>query len=287
MFVELHPMTTSPDAGARIGELVKAHIAKILRYCEEVEQSELARLMNPAYSKDNLGLYFPFCAPAEAIEPLESKRYWRDVYRVGDKKVRVCSQWFEHNRAPFCKYLRSKNIAVVLLPLPGSGGSAPPEPPRKRANSRYRGNAIGNGQNLVIRNILSNIGEESFGEADWYATKRHFANRCAYCGEEKDLIIDHAVPINRTKLGEHRLGNLVPSCKDCNERKGDKDFREFLAGDDAKIAQIAAHMESKRYIPLSDNAQIKMILELAYKEVGSLADRYVAIINNLYDQHGE
>src|SRR5260370_41904608 len=49
------------------------------------------------------------------------------------------------------------------------------EPRKRGSDSRYH---IGNGQNLVIRNILSNIGHESFNKSDWEATKLDFKNKC-------------------------------------------------------------------------------------------------------------
>jgi hypothetical protein len=96
------------------------------------------------------------------------------------------------------------------------------------------------------------------------------------------MIIDHAVPINRTDLGEHRIGNMVPSCKECNDKKGNKDFREFLEENNDKIEAILAYMRSKNYVPIGDNKQMKMILEFAYKEVATVAVRYIAIINSLF-----
>lgn len=96
------------------------------------------------------------------------------------------------------------------------------------------------------------------------------------------MIIDHAIPINRANLGEHRIGNLVPSCKECNEKKGgNKDFREFLEGDVQKIERILEYMLTNNYVPLGNNKQIKIILELAHKEIVAIAERYITIINSV------
>ena len=130
-----------------------------------------------------------------------------------------------------------------LLPSPSVPVSVVPglivieTPTRRRA--RYGGYPIGDGQNLVIRNILSNLGEETLSENDWKNTKQYFANKCAYCGTEGLLVIDHAVPINKAKLGEHRIGNLVPSCADCNngKRKGGKDFIEYLSSQFSPVSE--------------------------------------------------
>ena len=41
-------------------------------------------------------------------------------------------------------------------------------------------------------------------------------------------------------------------------------------------------MDSKDYVPLEDNEQMKMILNMAHREVSALADRYIIIINELF-----
>ena len=43
---------------------------------------------------------------------------------------------------------------------------------------------------------------------------------CHYCGKEfksKELTMDHKVPISRG--GKSTKGNIVPSCKECNNKK--------------------------------------------------------------------
>lgn len=249
--------------------------------------------MDAKYSKDTFGINFPFCVEVEAISPQLSKRYWRDIHIVRGKTLRVCSQWINpptsQSRELFCQYLLSKKLvdneelsAIDSLPQPSRRLSI--EVPAKRARGRYRGNAIGNAQNLFVRNILSNIGQESFNENDWQEAKAYFKNKCAYCGAETDLVIDHAIPINKAKLGEHRIGNLVPSCNDCNVRKGNKDYSEYLTGDDDKRQTIESYMDSKNYVPLGNNEQVRMILDLAYAEVSALVNRYIVIINSLFPE---
>lgn len=275
----------------KIGELVKRHIKQIFLHCDNVEHDEVSSLLNRKYSKQMFGINFPFCIELANIERSQSKRYWTTVYLVRGKSVRVTSQWLETSRPLFMKYLEAKDIA----PQPGSseykGRDAQPlkkqraQPPSSRSNSRYRGNAIGNAQNLFIRNILSSLGRETFSEQDWNATRDHFSNKCAYCSAETVLLIEHAIPINKEKLGEHKLGNLVPSCKSCNSNKRGKDFREFLEGNTAAIKRIEEYMDSRNYVPLEENEQMQMILNLAHKEVAALADRYITIINELFS-HG-
>lgn len=282
----------------QISRLVKHYIPQVLAHCETADHDEFARLLDPAYSKETFGTNFPFCMELDRLEPELHKRYWTQVYLVRGKQVRVTSQWYEPSKAQFAHYLLHTGIAAEsdLESLDASiAGAAqesalPKTASRTRArssrvNARYRGNAIGNAQNLFVRNVLSNLGHESFSQRDWETTKEHFSHRCAYCGHEAEqLVIEHAIPINRVSLGEHRLGNLVPSCRPCNDQKGDKHFRDFLEGDESTIAKIEEYMDSRNYVPLEENEQVTMVLDMAHKEVAALADRYVKILNELFVQ---
>lgn len=59
-------------------------------------------------------------------------------------------------------------------------------------------------------------------------TKRNVFKRdgyeCVYCGNKKDLTLDHVIPTS--KGGEHSWRNVVTACKKCNNTKTD------LMGDD-------------------------------------------------------
>jgi HNH endonuclease len=141
---------------------------------------------------------------------------------------------------------------------------------------------IGDVQNSLVRLILWQVGRESITDRHLRSAKDFFGNRCAYCGEEKELHFDHAVPINKTALGQHRVGNLVPSCGNCNQKKGQRDFREYLKDDpngDIKIAKILEYMERHNYLPLNDDKKVKALLEEARKEVADVAAKYIAAID--------
>jgi len=49
--------------------------------------------------------------------------------------------------------------------------------------------------------------------------------RCAYCGSNQNLTIDHVIP--RSKGGKDSWRNLVTACADCNSHKSDNDVAEF------------------------------------------------------------
>jgi len=144
----------------KIGQLVKRNLRKIFLHCDQVDHDEIFSLLDPAYSKQTFDTNFPFCIEIAQLEPSQSKRYWTDIYLVRGRQVRVTSQWFEPSRLLFLKYLESKGIEIDAEEMTLAAVDAVPKrkSPSKRANSRYRGNAIGNAQNLLIRNILSSLG---------------------------------------------------------------------------------------------------------------------------------
>lgn len=183
----------------------------------------------------------------------------------------------------FLRYLEARGIPVVDVPASTSADSdiEAADACERAARGRYKGNAIGNAQNLLVRNILSRLGDEQFSEADWRRQIEAFGNRCAYCGADGELLMDHVIPINKQALGEHRIGNLVPSCQPCNAKKGARDFREFLSHAPNRIAAIETHMSKHDYTPLGDSEAVRQIAELAHQDVRQLADRYVAIINTV------
>ena len=95
--------------------------------------------------------------------------------------------------------------------------------------------------------------------------------------------MEHVIPINRTSLGEHRLGNLVPACRSCNAKKADQDYRAFLAQETDRIAAIEAHMAKHDYVPIGENQRLRQIIELAHQDVRQLADRYAAIVDTMFE----
>ena len=267
----------------KIGQLVKKFIPEIINYCEEVDIQEAIRLYDPEYSKRKFNINYPFWVNASSPD-FEDRRYWKNKYDLDHNKIRVCNHWYIRNIKPFKDYLIEKNITtseeLEELEIEFEIKSNEKVEKKLKSNSRYRGNAIGNAQNLLIRNILSNLGDEAFSEKDWQDTKKYFDNRCAYCGTEEKLIMEHAIPINKTMLGEHRLGNIVPSCNECNKEKGPKSYDQFL-DDEKRLKKIEAYMKSKDYEPLYANSKSEIIAELlekAYLDAAEVSKRYIQII---------
>lgn len=200
----------------KIGKLVQRHIPAIFEYCETIDPSAFTRLQDADYSKETLDINYPFCRPVANISQEDQVRYYSQVYTVFDVPVRVTSQWFNpptSNSLPFfLGFLRKHGIPFDESAARIPAAPTATTPKQTKSRGRYKVTAIGNGQNAVIRNILGKLGDEQFSADDWALVKANFEHRCAYCGTDGTLLMEHVVPINRAALGEHRLGNLVPSC---------------------------------------------------------------------------
>jgi 5-methylcytosine-specific restriction endonuclease McrA len=55
---------------------------------------------------------------------------------------------------------------------------------------------------------------------EWTEILDQYGCRCAYCKTEKDITIDHIVPL--VKGGTHTKSNVQPLCRSCNSKKGSK-----------------------------------------------------------------
>lgn len=69
------------------------------------------------------------------------------------------------------------------------------------------------------------IGRHSL--ADVLALFEAYDWRCAYCGSDKALTVDHRVPLSRG--GDDSVQNLIPACPSCNSSKHDRTELEFQA----------------------------------------------------------
>lgn len=55
---------------------------------------------------------------------------------------------------------------------------------------------------------------------EWEWIKQRYYQRCAYCRQIKPLTKDHILPLS--KGGQHTKANIIPACKSCNSRKGNR-----------------------------------------------------------------
>lgn len=57
----------------------------------------------------------------------------------------------------------------------------------------------------------------------WQSILAAHDHRCAYCGIDGPLTIDHVRAISRG--GKHTAANIVPACQPCNLRKGNREWK--------------------------------------------------------------
>jgi hypothetical protein len=285
--------------------VVKANLPQLLAYCAERDPDELVRLMEAEESAKRFKLGQPFLkTPATIAADGDTSRYWVDVHQILDLEVRVNSQWYASNICHFVAHLVSLGLTPVgvstaYVDAQLAKAAAKTTKATSPGGARYGTTAIGDAQNLFVRYVLGNLGQEKFGLADWAAVKDSFGNACAYCGSTRSLVIDHAVPISVAALGEHRLGNLVPACKTCNgsTHKGKQRYDDYLRSlpdqteAAVRLAAIESHMARHGYVPLTsrlsheDVERIGGVISTGRLEVASVAKTVITDLNGIIEGH--
>ena len=89
----------------------------------------------------------------------------------------------------------------------------------------------------------------TFTVNQWQKAKLHFDNKCAFCGEEVPLTMEHFVAV--TKDGEFTKENIFPTCQSCNSSKYTHDclvwFRKQPTYTQAKENKIMKYLGYKNY----------------------------------------
>lgn len=81
--------------------------------------------------------------------------------------------------------------------------------------------------------LLYNLEATSSSEAKrkWRnSIKKHWNYKCAYCGSDENLTLDHITP--RSKGGSDRITNVLCACNDCNKSKGHQMWSEWFLEQD-------------------------------------------------------
>lgn len=285
------------DEVPKPADFVRSHLEYILDYVAKVAPEEFLRLQLRDYSTEQFRLSYPFFKSVEKINADgDTKKFWTKQHSVQGQLVRVCSQWTKRQRPFLLNYLVTHQLPVdgispeineEWLAVVEQAGSVAKSP----GGARYRGTPIGVAQNALVRYLLSNLGQESFTETDWKAVKASFGAACAYCGKPGEVERDHAIPLSRLQLGEHRLGNLVPACSTCNRKKSHLRFRPFLETNfrhdpreaAARIERVETHMARHGYRAMGERSDIRALLEHAREDIAATAARYLQLINEALD----
>lgn len=83
------------------------------------------------------------------------------------------------------------------------------------------------------KDLLYNLEATTSAEAKrkWrQSIKEHWNNKCAYCGSEENLTLDHITP--KAKGGTDRITNLVCACRECNSDKGHQYWVDWFRAKD-------------------------------------------------------
>ncbi len=113
-------------------------------------------------------------------------------------------------------------------------------------------------QNPKIQSIEYQRGELHGYEVREYLLEK-WRRECAYCGtSDVPLTIDHIHP--KSRGGSDRVSNLTLACVPCNQRKSNRDVREFLSHDSVRLARI----EVQRKSPLRDAAAVNSTRQALY-----------------------
>ena len=80
--------------------------------------------------------------------------------------------------------------------------------------------------------------------------------------------------MNKTSLGLHAWGNIVPACQDCNAKKQGREWHAYLvarAGADAseRYQRVTEFVSHYKYNP--DLTHLRDVAEELYAEVGTLS----------------
>jgi len=161
--------------------------------------------------------------------------------------------------------------------------------------------------NTAVRAFLTSVGEHYLGRSFntgsgkgkeiWEQIRANFNNACAYCATHTKLQVEHLVMFNRSEYGLHHPGNIVPVCKECNERQKDaqKDYISWEAqlalkcgGESSDLfeqrrAKILDHIERFAYPKLTDQERhaIRVIAESLYENIKSESEKSLSMYRKL------
>jgi 5-methylcytosine-specific restriction endonuclease McrA len=151
-------------------------------------------------AKDGLSLLCRTCLRKEAV-----KRYRAKNAEAVAERVKT---WIARNREQFQATRRTWVADNRSKTRTHAKAYAERHPEKILANNRKR--------RAALRGV-----ETTLRALEWQETLEVFGGACAYCLRTGlPLTQDHIIPISRG--GGHTQENVVPACRPCNTRKGDR-----------------------------------------------------------------
>lgn len=175
------------------------------------------------------------CARCKLVFPLDAfyahprNRDGRDCYCKPCAKIRA-AVWAEAN-ADKRRAIREKWKAANREKIAESNSRYRKANPAKvavikaRYNKKPSTKAVFHERRRLRRASQRYETESKFSLSDWRAVLAAFNHRCAYCGCDGRMTIEHLEPLSRG--GTNERGNIVPACLSCNSRKHAKTVEEF------------------------------------------------------------
>ncbi len=159
--------------------------------------------------------------------------------------------------------------------------------------------------NMAIRIFLQNVGEfydksrnlDVFKPSNSQKEKllKFFSYKCCFCDVKitvNNMHQDHLIPMNKTSLGLHAWGNVVPCCRECNKNKHHKNWLDYLkfisSGNELTNRKRKIQMFVKKY-NYKPSLNLKEIANNLYQDVGEVSLKLIhlrykqaeKIINNI------
>jgi endonuclease I len=137
--------------------------------------------------------------------------------------------------------------------------------------------------------------EQAFDElVDPSPTKRElaeaitfFKNSCAYCGEQVTKPHwDHVIPASQR--GTNQIHNRVPSCDQCNSKKGNRPWRDFVRQKNKAMESAINDWINESEIQRQPNdVHIRTLRGELAEHINSFKNFYERTRKTISDQHSQ
>ena len=141
----------------------------------------------------------------------EKHREWIDCDKR-EHKIKICNAWRTNN----------KELIAVKAKINHTINKERIKEVRQEygRNNKYKINRFAHERRARKKNLAHTLTEKQ-----WDNIKRNFDNKCAYCGEEKNLAQEHFYPLSLG--GEYTKENIICACQTCNSSKGNRLFKDW------------------------------------------------------------